>query len=363
MVESNGSAGAGVYSPPAGDPAESNGRPRRWVALLLSLVAPGAGQLYLGRVRRAVAWMIVVALLPLAAGAWLRAATRDGLFVLGFTLFIATGLARVVSALDTQWIAIPVARGPGARRFPAWVVACGFAVSMALTFAGTRVVRAFLLEPEQVSGSSMAPSIFDEDHLFIDKTATEPRRGRPLAFKLPDHAAQLGVKRVVALAGDRVEMRAGTPWINGWEVPHCRVGSAVITDRQATVAGDVFVEYLDGMAYLVFRDANGPELDTEGPWVVADGEAFVLGDNRENSYDSRRWFDGRGGGVPPSLVVGEPFVVWLATSSAAIDTSRMGKAWDRPLLHRAFASLQGALDLCLAQRPPREATVPPPPAP
>src|SRR5262245_29321700 len=75
--------------------------------------------------------------------------------------------------------------------------------------------------------------------------------------------------------------------------------------------GELHVEYLDGEAYLTFFDENLALAEVQGPYVVADNEVWVLGDNRNNSHDSRFWFGGRGGGVPLDNVKARALFRWL----------------------------------------------------
>ena len=83
-----------------------------------------------------------------------------------------------------------------------------------------------------------------------------------------------------------------------------------------------------------------------------------MGDNRNNSHDSRMWFGGQGGGVPYENIRGRALFVWLSVSDSGMDWSRLGApVMGRPRLSGRLASLEGALAKCLRERP--EVTVPP----
>ena len=128
--------------------------------------------------------------------------------------------------------------------------------------------------------------------------------------------------------------------------------------------GKLYVEYLEDEAFLTLYDDQGGGFlgDSQGPFFAQQGEVWVMGDNRNNSHDSRLWFGGRGGGVPFANIRGKALFVWLSMTDSGIDWTRFGApVMGTPRLPAAMKSLEPALDKCLRDRPPLEKTTPPPP--
>lgn len=337
--------------------APPQGAPSLAAAFFLSFFAAGAGQFYLGRTRAALVWLGVATVGVAGVAALLPALSHVGVVVLGVFLVLQT-LVRPLSALET------LRRSKiGATRPPTVAVLAAFVVFLGLMIGTSMLTRACLVEAFKIPAGSMMPTLLVGDHVFIDKKATAFHRGHLSVFQFPEHREQDFVKRVIGIGGDRIEMREGELFINGWAVPHCALGPGTLPQFQGEPAtqGNVFLEFLDGEAYLTIR-GNGDSVSftrTGGPWTVKPGEAFMLGDNRENSHDSRFWYGGLGGGVPADHAKGEPFVVWLSSADEGIDTSRTGVSTSTPTLPRTMTALAPALAKCLAERPSREKTIPP----
>jgi signal peptidase I len=243
-------------------------------------------------------------------------------------------------------------------------------------------LRAFVVEAFKIPSGSMIPTLQVGDHIFVNKFIygpaipltdkrvwhnMPPHRGDVIVFAFPEHPEQDFIKRVIALPGDTLEARNGHPIINGWEVPRCPVGVYSYTEVDAPVPqheGDLYVEYLEDQAYLTLYDhATGGFPEYQGPYhLTKQDEVWVMGDNRNNSHDSRMWNGGQGGGVPYGNVRGKALFVWLSVTDSGVDWSRLGApVMGRPRLPAAMHALEPALDKCLRERPPREKTTPPPP--
>lgn len=219
-----------------------------------------------------------------------------------------------------------------------------FVFPVALLFG----VQSFWFEPFLIPSGSMAPTIHAGDRIVVNKaryglfSKRAPARGDVIVFELPEEVqhgtrAQY-VKRVVGLPGDKITVEDGRPSINGVPVPFCRVGTMSLPESQS---GELFVEFLDGSPHLVFID-GAHKSGNEGPFLVAPNEVFVMGDNRNNAYDSRAWFRRGGGGVPFSKIKGfATMVVFpLDRLGSSVQTVEL-EANASPELRSAFEACRG----------------------
>lgn len=256
----------------------------------------------------------------------------------------------------------------------------GVAVGVAL------LLRAFVVEAFKIPSGSMLPTLQIQDHIFVNKfsygptipftksrvlSRLPPKHGDVMVFEFPDpnpqNPRQDFIKRVIALPGDVLTVEAGHPAINGWKVPNCFVGPYEFRegDDGGTKRGDLFVEFLGEYSYLTLFEDDRFD-GRQGPYHVQPGEVWVLGDNRNNSSDSRAWLGGRGAGVPFPNIKGRALFVWMSFGSDG------GITWDRLLVNvmgqprlpkEAPATLVDGIKKCLASRPSVNETTPPGPKP
>ncbi|TXD37839.1 signal peptidase I [Lujinxingia vulgaris] len=245
---------------------------------------------------------------------------------------------------------------------PAWqeyVETVGLAILCAL------VLRAFFFEAFKIPSGSMEPTLLRGDHLFVNKirygirvpfTTTflmrfaEPQRGEVVVFRFPseearehvrkrrEEAAAKGekavecilnfdekdfIKRIVGLPGDVVEGRGAQLLVNGEPVDRTPIRRGPAPDRSGRTAY-YYLETL-GEATHQIREDSPPGYDEGhdfGPITVEDGHFFAMGDNRDNSADSRCW-----GQVPMDNIKGRAMIIWLSLEDG--QTGDPGIRWDR----------------------------------
>jgi signal peptidase I len=197
------------------------------------------------------------------------------------------------------------------------------------------VLRSFIVEPFRIPSGSMLPTLQSGDLILVNKfsyglrlpvlhnkvvSIGEPARGDVMVFRYPVDPSVDYIKRVVALPGDEVAYLDKRLYINGKEVPRKRDGEYFEPDRVAYTAQ--FTEYLGEKPHQILLDERrwqdlGPTssfphrekceyLRNGLRCTVPAGVYFMMGDNRDNSLDSRFW-----GFVPEANIVGKAFFIWM----------------------------------------------------
>jgi signal peptidase I len=246
--------------------------------------------------------------------------------------------------------------------------------SIATALAVALLLRAVVVEAFKIPSGSMLPTLQIGDHIFVNKFLYGPKipivdtrvfdhmpphRGDIIVFPHPVPALSPDdlIKRVIALPGDVLEVESGHAIINGWRVPSCPVGTYTVSeDSFGASVGELFVEYLEGTAYLAFYDRDHTP-QRQGPYPVQPGEVWVMGDNRHHSADSRAWPNSAGGlgrGVPFGNIKGRAMFVWAPLSRMFVSLE------NTPVLpNGAPQPLVDAIASCLANRPSPDQTTPP----
>jgi signal peptidase I len=207
------------------------------------------------------------------------------------------------------------------------------------------VLRSFLVEPFQIPSGSMKPTLEVGDFILVNKFAygirlpvldtkvievSDPKRGDVMVFRYPSDPNINYIKRVIGVPGDHiVYTRDKQLFVNGE-----RVSETFIGDVPGSLGtAKLYREKLGDTEFLVRKElSRARDLDRE--WRVPEGHYFMLGDNRDNSKDSRYWEDPPGtplemrGMVPDGNIVGKAFAVWMSwgdpKSSSLPNFSRVG---------------------------------------
>jgi signal peptidase I len=177
------------------------------------------------------------------------------------------------------------------------------------------LLRSFLVEPFQIPSGSMLPTLKVGDFILVNKfhyglrlpvlnskviSINDPVRGDVVVFKYPKQPSINYIKRVVGLPGDVVRYKDKVLYINGEAQPQ-ELLAQLPPGRPERL---LMLEDLGGVQHQINKDIMRPVQN--GEWVVPENEYFMVGDNRDNSNDSRYW-----GFVPDDLLVGKAFAVWM----------------------------------------------------
>ena len=195
------------------------------------------------------------------------------------------------------------------------------------------LLRSFLFEPFRIPSGSMMPTLLVGDFILVNKFTYgvrlpvlntkfielgEPERGDIVVFRFPKQPTVDYIKRVIGLPGDRVAYFDKKLYINGQAIKHTSFGRYQGVGQGINMTGSEHLEEdLTGVNHAILITPGAPTV--EDVFVVPKGQYFVMGDNRDNSNDSRYW-----GTVPEANLVGRAFFIWMNW-----DWENNGIAFDR----------------------------------
>ena len=223
-------------------------------------------------------------------------------------------------------------RRPQDRKEPWWVE---YSISFFPVILAVFLLRSFLVEPFKIPSGSMIPTLLVGDFILVNKYTygirlpvvnrkilelNRPRRGDVMVFRYPDDPSLDYIKRVVGVPGDRIEYVNKRLIVNGEPAPLRALDDYLSRERMQFSRR--VVEVLDGREHEILVEDDAPayasqlrtfpharkcNYNTSGlACTVPPGHYFMMGDNRDNSSDSRVW-----GFVPDEYIVGRAFFIWL----------------------------------------------------
>ena len=211
-----------------------------------------------------------------------------------------------------------------------WDEAFDFIRTIGVALLAAVAIQTVLFQPFTIPSSSMEPGLVTGDYIVVRKFAygwsraslpfhppigsgrllgRSPARGDVMVFRLPRDPQATWVKRVIGLPGDRIQVLGGTVLINGRVMPRRAEGLTQDHDSPLRTVLQVRETQPDGRTWVTFDGGPGQPGDDTGEYVVPAGQYFMMGDNRDNSLDSR-WPSELGVGLlPAENIVGKAELV------------------------------------------------------
>lgn len=196
------------------------------------------------------------------------------------------------------------------------------------------LIRSFLLQPYRVPTGSLEPTIMPGDFILVSQFAYglrlpilnkkiievgEPKRGDISLFQFPENKSVVYVKRIIGLPGDHIFYRHKKLYINGEPVLQSPVLQSNVNNKSDIMGAEIKkTEDFFGVSHEILITPNKNKTQ-DFYLVVPDGQYFVMGDNRDNSYDSRYW-----GCVPEENLIGRAMFIWFSWNKG-ICWGRIGK--------------------------------------
>ena len=298
-----------------------------WLAVTLSVIMTGLGHIYCGRfVKGIILAFLSCILIPVLFGTLSVSNSSLRIVVIIASVFVSMAVW-LFAIIDSGYTAQRTAENYILKDYNRWyvyviVVLMGTGGSTQIAFN----VRATLFEAFRVPVASNYPTIVPNDRFLANKLAyknSDPKRGDLIVFINPEDRRINYIKRVVAIAGDTVEIKDSQLYINDDKLQRQMLAQSTLDNirievRGKPLEGDVFEETNGNAKYKIFlakppQDYTSPDF---AKITVPEHHCFVLGDNRINSYDSRHF-----GPVPLATVKGRAdYLYWPAK-----DWSRFGR--------------------------------------
>ncbi|MCG2583388.1 signal peptidase I [Massilia sp. TS11] len=218
-------------------------------------------------------------------------------------------------------------------RQPTWIEYSG---AFFPVIAAVFVLRSFLFEPFKIPSSSMVPTLLVGDLIVVNKFTygirlpivnkkiieiNNPQRGDVMVFKYPNDMSQDYIKRVIGVPGDKITYKNKRLTVNDKEVSYTPMDDYL--DEERPIYHKQLTENLNGVPHRILVTEGAPTVNLDGvqqfpqrqacvyneegfTCIVPEGNYFMMGDNRDNSLDSRYW-----GFVPDANIVGKAVAIWM----------------------------------------------------
>jgi signal peptidase I len=283
---------------------------RPWLAALLSFLLTGLGQAYCGRLGRGLILLglalLIVPLVYLPAYLDPRAYGR---FSWLFVMLVVSVVTRIYVTADAWFLA----RRVGALRlrwYNKWYIYLGVVlISGVLGFATP--YRSY-----SIRSASMAPTIIEGDLILAEKYAGDTRKPQPGDIAIVTRNGIFYLKRIVAVGEDHVQMIEGRLTINGVTTPREDAGDVVFRGQSRKLYRETIS---NARRYVIMEASDHEFLDNTKEFTVPSNSYFVLGDNRDNSQDSRVMASF--GFMPAQSVVGRAVLIWWTKNWDRIGTA------------------------------------------
>ncbi len=211
-------------------------------------------------------------------------------------------------------------------------------------------IRTIAFEPFNIPSGSMIPTLLIGDYLFVSKFAygyshfsmpfsppifsgrifgSLPARGDVVVFKYPGDTSEDYIKRVIGLPGDHIQMRVGQLFINNVQVPRTSAGDYTTDEGGIPIIRHEYMETLpNGVRHAILKETENGPYDNTPDFLVPPDHVFCMGDNRDNSSDSRvPLIQGGVGYVPTENLVGRAEFMFFSFDS----TAPWWQVWEWPL--------------------------------
>lgn len=302
----------------------TNNKRHPWLAVFLSLLLPGLGQFYCGAtikclwIAGAMSVIGMFSLVPLAFMPLFHGSEVNGRLVIFFQVLAL--LIYGINVVDAWITARRTREDYKLKDYNRWYAYLLFwlAVSGGYVFSALYVSNS-LLQPFKIPSTAMYPAIWPGDKLFAAKNAyldKDPQVGDIVLFRNPDKRTEFWMKRVVALERDSIEIRDDELYINDVKLEREEMPAPAFVVPEIKNKGAYFYEQNRDAKYPIFLTSNpDPKVKNFPKTIVPKYDCFVLGDNRDNSADSRLL-----GPIPIAAIIGKASFIYRPSQ----DWSRFG---------------------------------------